>query len=181
IDGTSYNLQSSFELNERIGFRGGFSYFTDSVRTSSTNLWTGIRETAEKTSERFGEASLKIKIGLWENSELRTHFLVPVLGGPMGVGLVWSRDPVMIFPKLTFDGEEFGLNTGISFVANSKIALTGRLALREAGDSSVVGFGGGLVYRYGEYDGVQFSASLRRGDTTQVSLEVGLSYGEEEK
>ncbi|MBS3737227.1 MAG: hypothetical protein V5A81_07900 [Candidatus Bipolaricaulota bacterium] len=179
IDGTSWSLRSSVELNERIGFRGGFSYRTDSIKTEATNLWTGGRETSEETSSQFGGATFKIKVSIWENSEIKSHFLVPVLGGSPEVGLVWSKDPVMVLPELSITDEGFDINTGVSFVANSKIAITGRISFSQEENRSTVGLGGGLVYRKGEYDGVRVSASLRRGDTTQVSLEVGLSYGQE--
>lgn len=179
IDGTSWSLRSSVELNERIGFRGGLSYRTDSIKTEATNLWTGGRETSEETSSQFGGATFKIKINIWEKSEIKSHFLVPVLGGAAEVGLVWSKDPIMVLPELSITDEGFDINTGVSFVANSKMATTGRVSFSHEEDHSIIGLGGGLVYRDGEYDGVRVSASLRKGDTTQVSLEVGLSYGQE--
>lgn len=181
IDGTSYGLQSSVDLNGRIGFRGGFSYYTDSVKTEATNLWTGGREGSEETKSRFGGATFKIKVNIWENSEIKSHFLVPVLGGPVGAGLVWSNDPVMVFPKFSITDNGFDVNTGVSFVANPKIAITGQMSFSQEGDSSAIELGGGLVYRDGEYDGIQLSASLRRGNSIQVSLEVGLSYGEKKE
>ncbi|MCF7889778.1 hypothetical protein K9M78_01000 [Candidatus Bipolaricaulota bacterium] len=181
IDGTSYSLESSFELNEIIGFRGSFSYRTDSIKSEATNLWTGVKETSEETSGQFGGASFKIKVSIWENSEIKSHFLIPVLGGSAGAGFVWSRDPVMVFPKFAITGDGFDMNTGVSFVANSKIAITGQMSFSQEENGSVVGFGGGLVYRDGEYDGVQVSASLMRGDSTQVSVEIGLSYGQEKE
>ncbi len=141
IYGTSYQLQSSFDLNERIGFRGGVSYRTDSIKTEAINLWTGSRKTSKGTSNRFGGASFKVKVGIWENSELKTYFLIPVLGGPAGVGLVWSRDPVMVFPKFSITGDGFDLNTGVSFVANTKIAITRKMSFSQEEDSSAVGLG----------------------------------------
>ena len=179
ICGTFYQIQTSFDLNKSIAIRGSVSYRSDSIKTEATNLWTGTRKTNKEITSKFGRASFKIKVKIWENSELRTHLLVPVLGGSAGAGLVWSRDPVMVFPKLTINGKGFGINTGVSFVANSKVAITGRAEFRKEGDKSLVGFGGGLVYRDGEYDGVQVSASLQQGSSTQVSLEIGLSYGKE--
>jgi len=178
VDGTSYRLRSSFELNKRIGFRGSISYRSDSIRSKAINLWSGTKTIDERTSNQFGGASFRIKFNIWENSELKTHLFLPVLGGPAAAGLVWSNDPIMVFPRLSIDGSGFDLNTGISFVANSKVAITGRMALNKEENGSAVGLGGGLVYRNGEYDGVKITAFLRRGDSTRVSLEVGLSYGQ---
>ena len=179
ISGTSFSLQSSFDLNKRIGFRGSAAYYTDSVKAEATNLWTGTRKTRRYDKSGFADASFKIKVSIWENSELKTHLLVPVLGGSAGLGVVWSKDPIMVFPKFTLSGTGFNLTTGMSFVANSSMALTGRVTLGEKGEKSLLGFGGGIVYRNGEYDGIQISASLKRGESVRVTLEVGLSYGEE--
>ncbi|MBS3788171.1 hypothetical protein KGY79_08275 [Candidatus Bipolaricaulota bacterium] len=181
IDGTYYSIRSSVELDEGIGFRGGISYRKDSVKSEATNLWTGGRETREKTSSQFGGATFKIKVSIWENSEIKSYVLVPVLGGSVGAGLVWSKDPVMVLPKFAITDGGFDLNTGVSFVANSKIAITGRISFSQERDSSSVGLGGGLVYRNGKYDGIQVSGSLRKGDSTQISLEVGLTYGQEKE
>lgn len=177
IDFTSYGLRSSVDLNKRIGFRGSLSYRTDSIKSEATNLWTGDKDSSEETSSQFGGASFKIKVSIWENSEIKSHFLVPVLGGPASIGLVWSKDPVMVMPKLSITDDGFDLKTGVSFVANSKIAITGSMLFSREEDSSAAGLGGGLVYRKGEYDGIKVSALLRRGDSTQVSLAVSLSYG----
>ena len=153
-------------------------YRTDSINSESVNLWTGGRKTNQETLSKFEGASLKVKVSIWESSEIKSHFLVPVFGGPGGLGLVWSRDPVMVFPKFFIAEEGFNLNTGISFVANSNIAITGKMSFSRKEDSSTVGLGGGIVYRQGEYDGVRISASLKRGSSTRASLEIGLSYGQ---
>ena len=179
ILGTTFSLQSSFDLNEHLGFRGNIACYTDSVKTEATNLWTGTRKISRYDKSGFGDASFKIKVSILENSELKTHLLVPVLGGPAGIGLVWTKDPIMVFPKFTLNGTGFNLTTGMSFVANSAMALTGRVALGKEGEKSVLGFGGGIVYRNGEYDGIKVSASLKRGESIRASLKVGLSYGEE--
>ncbi|MFP4136518.1 MAG: hypothetical protein ACLFTO_05770 [Candidatus Acetothermia bacterium] len=179
IEGTLYSLKSSFDFNESLGFEGGLTYRSSTTKSDDINLWSGKTESSEETEGELQDATLKMKLDIWENSEMRTYFSIPVLGGPAAAGLVWSRDPVMVFPKIVTDGSLFGLNTGVSFVANSKMAFNGNVSWSyEEGDSTVV-FTGGLVYRDGEYDGVQVSASIREGASTRVSVELGLSYGEE--
>lgn len=179
IEGTRYVMSTTFDVNEGIGFRGGFSYYSNSVRTKKTNLWTGARETSEETSSSFGDAELKLKMDIWGNSEIKSYFLLPLLGGQAGFGLIWTRDPLMVLPKLTTDGTRLGLDTRISFIANSRMALTGNLSMEKRKNSSAIGLGVGMVYRNGEYDGIRVAASLRRGNSTKISLELGLSYGEE--
>jgi len=180
IEGTRYVMSTTFDINEGIGFRGGFSYYSDSVRSKKTNLWTGARETSDKTSSGFGDAKLKLKMDIWSNSEARSYFLLPLLGGQAGFGLIWTRDPIMLLPKLTTDGTIFGLDTGISFIANSRMALTGNISMEKRENSSAIGLGVGMVYRNGEYDGVRVAASLRRGNSTKILLELGLTYGGEQ-
>lgn len=179
IEGTRYAISTNFDVNEGIGFRGGFSYYSDSVRLKKTNLWTGARETSEESSSSFGDAELKLKMDIWGNSEIESYFLLPLLGGQAGFGLVWSRDPLMLLPKLRTDGTEFGLNTGISFIANSRMALTGNISMEKRENSSAIGLGVGVAYRNGEYDGIRVAAALREGNSTRISLELGLSYGGE--
>ncbi len=179
VNGTLYSLETSLDLNESIGFIGNFSYDSTTTDVQKLNLWTGKTRTKEKSNGEFGGASLKMKLDIWENSELRTYFSIPLLGGPGAAGLVWSRDPIMVFPKFVTDGSMFGLNTGVSFVAKSKFAFNGNISLSHEDKNSKVGFTGGLVYRDGQYDGVQLSVSIEKGSSIRASVELGLSYGEE--
>ena len=179
VNGTLYRLETSLDLNESISFMGSFSYDSTTTRIQKLNLWTGKARTKEESSGEFGDAALKMKLDIWENSELRSYFSIPLLGGPGAAGLVWSRDPIMVFPKFVTDGSMFGLNTGVSFVANSKFAFNGNISFSHEDQSSRIGFSGGLVYRDGQYDGVQLSASIEKGSSIRASVELGLSYGEE--
>jgi len=179
VNGTLYSLETSLDLNESIGFMGSFSYDSTTTRVQKLNLWTGKARTKEESGGEFGSAALKMKLDIWENSELRSYFSIPLLGGPGAAGLVWSRDPIMVFPKFVTDGSMFGLNTGVSFVANSKFAFNGNISLSHEDESSRDGFSGGLIYRDGQYDGVQLSVSIEKGASVRASVELGLSYGEE--
>lgn len=179
ISGTLYRLETSLDLNENIGFMGSFSYDSTTTRVQKLNLWTGKARTKEVSSGEFGDPALKMKLDIWENSELRTYFSIPLLGGPGAAGLVWSRDPIMVFPKFVTDGSTFGLSTGVSFVANSKFAFNGNISFSQEDQNSKIGFSGGLVYREGQYDGVQLSASIEKGSSISASVELGLSFGEE--
>ncbi len=178
---TLYKVESSFDLNKRIGFRGSFSFYSSSVDSEKVNLWTGTREKTEVANSDFKNVSFKIKYIIWENSELRTYFLIPVLGDSVATGLTWSRDPMMVFPTITLTDSGVSIATRMSFVANKKMALTGGIGLTTGKENSRLGFSGGFVYREGQYDGIRVSASLTRGDVTSVTLGAGLSYGEEKQ
>ena len=176
---TLFNLESSIDLDKNIGFRGGFSFYFRSSDLEMVNLWTGEKESKQRSDKEFGNASLKLKYTLRQSSELETYFLIPILGGSATAGLSWSKDPVMIFPKLSITKSGYSIDTDVSFVTNSKIALTGGTYYQKKEKHSVLGFSGGVVYRNESFQGIQLSFALERSQYTTVIVELGMSYGEE--
>lgn len=176
---TSVSISSTFDVNESIGLQGGLTWVVNEGEFSKTNLWTGRMDQAEKSEDELAGGKLMIKYVLWQNSELKAYFLLPVFGKEATAGLTWSQDPIMVFPRATLSGERLTLDSTVSFVANSAFALTGSGSFSYSEEQSVLGFGGGVVYRNGKYDGIKVTASVEKGRTTKLSLGVGFTYGEE--
>lgn len=179
IKGLELTLDSSVDINQHIGVKGGASYVYNSTSSENVNLWTGQDQRGTSREEKFGGASLQVRFDLWESSNLETHLSLPVLGGSVEAGITWSRDPVMIQPTFSTDGSGLGLSTGVSFVANSKVALLGSMSLRKGKDLSRIRVKGGILYRSGKYRGVQMSAAVEGANNPRASVKIGLSYGKE--
>ena len=176
---TSFSLSSSFDINETIAIRGRLSWVVKVDDLSKTNLWTGAFATSNELVDEFAEGKLVIKYVVWQNPELKTYVLLPILDEEMTLGLTWSQDPIMVFPRISLSKGRMTFGTALSFVANSSFAFTGKASLSQGDNYSILGFGGGIVYSNNKQDGLKLSVSLRKGKITSLSLGVGLTYGEQ--
>ncbi len=179
LEDTAVSMSGTFDVNEAVSLQGGFTWLVNEYDFSETNLWTGVNNQVDGVEEELAGGKLMIKYGFWRNSELKAYFLLPIFGREATVGLTWSQDPIMVFPRVILSGERIGLDGTISFVTNPDFAITGSGSFSYSDGYSALGFGGGLVYRNGKHDGVKVSASLEKGRATKLSLGVGLTYGEE--
>lgn len=178
VEGIVYSLESRVDLNERIGLEGSLSFVSSTVHSDQLNLWTGQTSTETSTEGALGDPCLSVLFELWRNSHYETKLFLPLWGGPLKASLQWSKDPVMITPELTFDGNVLGGHLGLSFVANQDVALIGHASLQRDERASI-DLKGGVVYRWGKYRGVQVLAGLKEDSTRRAYLEFGLTYGEE--
>lgn len=176
---SKFTLGSSLDITEYFGLQGAFTWVVESGKSRKTNLWTGEYRADSLPRGESLSGRLLVKYVFWRNAELQTYFLIPVFSRTGTVGLTWSRDPVMIFPKFSLMDDGFGLEVMVSFVANSSFAFTGDVSSSSRGGYSTLGLGGSVLYRNGEYNGVRISASLKKGRSTSVTLGAGLTYGEE--
>jgi len=177
VETNTFSLTSTVDITRNIGLQGGFAWSTGSSRSDMTNLWTGSFESMINKTSKFDGGIISIKYTFWDSSELRTYLLVPVIGNRSSIGATWARDPLMIIPKLTIIDDSLDVDIALSFVVNNSFAITGNALWQKSDLYSAIGFGGGLVYRNSEYNGIKISGSIKKGETIQFSLRIGATYG----
>jgi hypothetical protein len=131
------------------------------------------------TTRELGQSSLKIRYVFYQTPDIKAHLSIPLVGHTIGIGFSWTSDPIMILPEIRISPGGIELLGGLTFVANTKLALTARIHLAEQAAGSRIGLSIGLVYRKTDYEGVQVIGTITQGDSTQASIQLSVCYGRE--
>jgi len=178
--GLVFSFASFLDITSKLAVQGQFSLHSASVWTRRLNLYYGTEQTIMTRTKELGQTSLKIRYVFYQTTDIKAHLLIPLIGHTIGIGFSWTSDPVMVLPEIRISPTGIELLSGLAFVANTKLALTARMHLVEQAASSKIALSIGLVYRKTDYEGVQVVATIARGDSTQVNIQLGVCYGREQ-
>jgi len=178
--GLVLSFASFLDITSKLAVQGQFSLHSASVWTRRLNLYYGTEQTMATTTREPGQSSLKIRYTFCQTPDIEAHLSIPLIGQTIGIGFSWMSDPVMVLPEIRISPIAVELLGGLTFVANTKLALMARIHFVEQGASSKIGLSIGLVYRKTDYEGVQVVGTITRGDFTQLSIHLGVCYGREQ-
>lgn len=177
--GLVFTFASFLDITSRLAVQAQLSIHSASVWTRRVSLYYGTEQTTMTTTRELGQSSVKIRYVFYQTPDIQAHLSIPLVGHTIGIGFSWTSDPVMVLPEIRISPTGIELLGGLTFVANAKLALTARIHLTEQAASSRIGLSIGLVYRKTDYEGVQVSGTITRGDSTQASIELSVCYGRE--
>jgi len=178
--GLVFTFASFVDITSQLAVQGQLSLHSASVWTRRVSLYYGTEQTTMTTIEELGQSSLKMRYVFYQTPDIKAYLSIPLVGHTIEIGFSWTSDPVMVLPEIRISPTGIELLGGLTFVANTKLALTARIHLAEQAASSRIGLSIGLVYRKTDYEGVQVIGTITRGDSTQASIQLGVCYGREQ-
>jgi len=178
--GLVFTFASFMDITSQLAVQGQLSVHSASVWTRRVSLYYGTEQTTMTTTRELGQSSLKIRYVFYRTPDIQAHLSIPLVGHTIGIGFSWTSDPIMVLPEIRISPTGIELLGGLTFVANTKLALTARIHLAEQAASSRIGLSIGLVYRKTDYEGVQVTGTITRGDSTQASIQLSVCYGREQ-
>lgn len=178
--GLVFSLTGFLDITSKLAVQGQLSLHSASVWTRRVSLYYGTEQTMMTQIEELGQTSLKIRYVFYQTPDIKAHLSIPLVGHTIGIGFSWTSDPIMVLPEIRISPTGIELLGGLTFVANTKLALMARIHLAEQAASSKIGLSIGLVYRKTDYEGVQVIGTIARGDCTQASIQLSVCYGREQ-
>ena len=177
--GLVFTFAGFMDVTSQLAVQGQLSVHSASVWTRRVSLYYGTEQTMMTQIEELGQTSLKIRYVFYQTPDIKAHLSIPLVGHTIGIGFSWTSDPIMVLPEIRISPTGIELLGGLTFVANTKLALTARIHLAEQAASSRIGLSIGLVYRRTDYEGVQVSGAITRGDSTQATIQLSVCYWRE--